>query len=99
MTKIKIDLRDLTPAHLEEAKPHMGRCRYDSPCIIGSLIPEEQRSDPAIIQHRGVQSIGVFELELEQIPDLMKIQEYFDDHDWNGVLEIARRYMKETSNG
>ena len=40
---IKIDLCDLTEAHLEEALPHMGACSYASPCIIGTLMPKRKR--------------------------------------------------------
>lgn len=40
---IKINLLDLTEAHLKEALPHLGACHYASPCIIGTLIPVEHR--------------------------------------------------------
>lgn len=40
---IHIDLRDLTDEMIEQALPHMGDCKYVSPCIIGTLLPPEKR--------------------------------------------------------
>lgn len=43
MTPIKIDLRNLTQAHVDEALNHLGECLYSAPCIIGTLIPVKDR--------------------------------------------------------
>jgi hypothetical protein len=40
---LQLDLNNLTPQHLEQCKPYLGRCNYTSPCIIGTLIPEKDR--------------------------------------------------------
>jgi hypothetical protein len=40
---IHLDLNNLTQAHIEEARPHKGKCSYNSPCIIGALMTPEQR--------------------------------------------------------
>lgn len=45
MIAIKLDLRDLTQAHIDEAMPKIGSCTYQAPCIIGTLIPPEQRAE------------------------------------------------------
>ncbi len=41
---LKLDLRNLTDELVAQALPHLGQCFYSSPCIIGSLIPEDQRA-------------------------------------------------------
>ena len=42
--QINLDLRNLTPAHFEEAEANPSApCRYTSPCIIGTLMSEEER--------------------------------------------------------
>ena len=94
MTKIKLDLRDLTPAHLEEAKPHMGKCRYHSPCIIGSLIPPDKRRMRGIKQTHDL-SQQPFEFPDDQVIDAQNMQNAFDENRWDKVVEIANRYMKE----
>lgn len=40
---IKLDLRNLTPERIAEARPYMGDCTYSSPCIIGTLLTASQR--------------------------------------------------------
>lgn len=92
---IKLDLRDLTPAHLEEAKPHMGKCRYHSPCIIGSLIPAEQRRMRSIKQTHDL-SQQPFEFPAGQWLDAQCLQNAFDERDWDRVLRLAEPYLNTT---
>ncbi len=99
MPNIKIDLRDLTPAHLEEAKPNMGKHRYHSPCIIGTLIPPEQRRMRGIKQTHDI-TVQPFEFPEGQRLIALELQEAFDSRDWDRVLEIAEPYInteKETT--
>jgi len=48
MNPIHINLHNLTPELLEEARPHVGSCNYGSPCIIGVLIPPAERHELAL---------------------------------------------------
>ena len=65
MNPIKIDLRDLTDAHVEQALNRRGQCLYTAPCIIGTLIPEDQR-----------ERLDNFDLSLERVPHMQpKIEE------------------------
>ena len=61
---VKLDLRNLTQAHIDEAMPHLGQCLYSAPCIIGTLIPEHQR-----------EKFDNLNGELEYIDDLPMISE------------------------
>lgn len=40
---IEIDLRNLSQEHLAQCLPKMGMCSYAAPCIIGTLLPVENR--------------------------------------------------------
>lgn len=40
---ILIDLDNLTREMVEEALPHLGKCDYAAPCIIGALVPVDAR--------------------------------------------------------
>lgn len=100
MEPIKIDLRDLTEAHLEAAKPHVGSCRYSAPCIIGTLIPEGRRgeiddSDDHIPSSRvhPLWEQGSISIPEDQEDDATAIQERFDEGDWVEVEAIARKWM------
>lgn len=57
---IKLDLRNLTQAHIEEARPNEGRCSYSSPCIIGALMTPEERA-----------SLATSDFDLEDITHLV----------------------------
>ena len=125
---IHIDLRNLTPEHLAASRPALGSCDYAGPCIIGSLLSEEQRellaqwivvrwehgslSDMTVISPwefrypegaveekqvdiKYLLDEGAVTIPEDQVEDAVIIQELFDDGDWEGVLEIASRYMKE----
>jgi hypothetical protein len=105
MKPIAIDLRNLTPAHLEAAKPHMGKCVYYAPCIIGSLIEPEKRQELheriRSMPHTSVSALhqaGVFTIPAYQLGDARDLQYYFDNRMWSRVEEIASRYInaKET---
>lgn len=100
MKPIAIDLRNLTPAHLEAAKPHMGKCVYYAPCIIGALIEPEKRQELQesirFMQHTSVSALhmaGVFTIPADQIGDARDLQYYFDNRMWSKVEEIASRYI------
>jgi len=98
MPKTKIDLNDLTQAHLDEARAKLGMQTYRAPCIIGTLIPKEVREDPDFPQSAGINGERIkqfVEYPLEQFDDLTKLQDRFDSGDWYGVLEVAHKYIKE----
>jgi len=100
MQKITIDLNNLTPARLAECRPYMGECNYASPCVIGSLMTPMERTRVEAYSEdaddvRYFVEQGVFIIPPEQMEDAVDIQEYFDSHDWDSVLQIASKYMKE----
>ena len=98
MARVKIDLNDLTQAHLDECRPHLADGRYCAPCIVGTLIPKEMREDPDFPQHAGINGIRIthfLELVPEQVNDLALIQDAFDSGDWFALMEIASKYVKE----
>ena len=83
---IKIDLTELTQEHLDQCKPHMGACLYASPCIIGTLITERERSILDDIYERGGEaSIGTLNhrghvtIPKDQIQDAVALQSAFDN--------------------
>ena len=99
MHRVKLDLNDLTQAHLDECRPHCGwGCTYDAPCIIGTLIPKDVREDPAMPQHSGINGgrIQKFVRTIpEQMPDLVALQDAFDSGDWDRLVAVASKYVKE----
>lgn len=99
MPRVKIDLNDLTQAHLDECRPHLGRdCTYRAPCIIGTLIPKDLREDPIFPQHAGINGIRIthfLELVPDQVNDLALLQDAFDSGDWFALMEVASKYVKE----
>jgi hypothetical protein len=82
---IKIDLKDLTQAHFDAALPHLGACRYASPCIIGTLIPEDQRADLDKKGEHGNPTVrelireGLLELPDGQFNVAVRLQSAFDN--------------------
>ena len=94
---IGIDLNNLTQAHLDEAKPHMGKCRYSSPCIIGALLTPSHRD--YLDSDGDDQSVGVLQYKGfvrvpdDQLLDAIHLQTAFDDRDWSKVEEIAHKYV------
>lgn len=97
MKTIALDLRDLTAEKLEEAKPHMGKCRYHSPCIIGTLIPPDLRRMRGIKQTHNL-SVQPFTFPAEQVLDAFRLQEAFDTHNWDLVTLIAKPYIAAEKN-
>ncbi len=102
-TPIHIDLRNLTEDHLYEAYKWLGECRYDAPCIIGTLMTETERTllseklATAIADEIGpVIKGGLVTIPPEQFEDAERLQDYFDSFDWDGVLSIARKYIRPT---
>lgn len=90
MTAIKINLDDLTQAHIDEAAPFLRHCSYSAPCIIGALMPEHLRAaaDDPLEDSDGSASIealvkcGRIELaDPSQIHALGDIQDAFDAGD------------------
>lgn len=81
---IKIDLRDLTPTHLEQCLPHIAACNYQAPCVIGTLLTPEQRltmdkADP--IQSDNVANLvakGFMEFPEGQLELATSLQDFFD---------------------
>ena len=80
--QINLDLRNLTPAHFEEAEAKQGRagCHYTDPCIIGTLMTEEERQHN---KHLGRDEMAVSVLPIEwpnasQATDARRLQKAFD---------------------
>lgn len=92
---IKIDLRDLTPEHLEECRPHLGACHYTAPCIIGTLMKPGERHDNPYIGIDCLLRSGRVHMPEDQQEDALKMQTAFDSSRWNDVVAIASKYMKE----
>lgn len=78
---IKIDLCDLTEAHLEEALPHMGACKYASPCIIGTLMPKNKAAslDRDNTNIAALIAEGRVEMPEGQANLATRLQKAFDD--------------------
>lgn len=107
---IKIDLRDLTQAHLDEAVPHMGKCSYASPCIIGSLIPVEHReafdNRNRELKEHGILSqptVGILAhakliefADPEQQDAAAELQEYFDNDREDNLVGAAQIWINAT---
>lgn len=75
---ISINLMDLTEDKIAEAMPHIGACRYDAPCIIGTLIPVKYREG---LEGRGILNMcseGLIEMPREQWSLAHKLQSSFD---------------------
>jgi hypothetical protein len=109
--EIEINLNDLTPARLEECKPFMGKRDYGSPCIIGSLMTPNERAElvhwlelkernTGRYLHedyaKALIMAGTLIVPSGQQEDVQNLQEYFDNKDWESVLEIASKYMGTT---
>ena len=82
---LKLDLNDLTDEKIAEARPHMGKCRYATPCIIGTLIPPEERLffdnfDDTSIDH--LVRAGRVQFPPGQMPLAVKLQLAFDDPEY-----------------
>lgn len=82
---IKLDLRDLDKAKLEAAMEvqHESSCEYQAPCIIGSLMTEEERTH---CDNQEVQAIGSLEYRghvkfkrKDQVRLATRLQEGFDN--------------------
>lgn len=89
---IHIDLCDLTPEILQQVKPNMGLCSYTSPCIIGALMPADQRP----IETMGIDYfISTREVTIPdyQREDAHALQRAFDGGNWERVVSIASKYM------
>lgn len=92
---IHIDLRDLTPEKLAESRPHMGSCRYSAPCILGTLMPEDERGrmDAAGGSIGVLLRWGIVTMPEDQQEDARRLQYAFDDRDWPEVERIAATWM------
>jgi hypothetical protein len=105
MSVLQLDLNNLTPAHLAEAKPHCGDyCRYFAPCIIGTIVPKEQRRtlDYSDTEHPNLADSAIGTLlqnrfvsfpNKGQEKDAIAMQAAFDAGDWDDVEQIAERYI------
>lgn len=94
---IQIDLRQLTQEHLNQCEPHAGRCHYAAPCIIGTLVPEDQRAN--LDEPTGFASIdslvddSYLTIPEDQIDAAIELQAAFDLGDWDQVRELARPWI------
>jgi len=72
---IKIDLRDLTDAHVAQALPHLGKCSYSAPCIIGTLLTQDarERFDKSSIIGLSSAVGGLIEDGLLTLPDEQRV--------------------------
>lgn len=105
MSVLQLNLNDLTLDKLAEAKPHCGEfCRYIAPCIIGTIVPEDQREalDNADTQNPCLDDSAVGTLAenqlirfptVEQEADAIEMQQSFDAGDWDRVEHIAGKYL------
>ena len=104
MTPIQIDLRNLTQAHVDAAMPHMGACSYTSPCIIGTLMTEEQRSevekfsDKEWNQSGSVDNLVCYDLlqfaSVEQHYAAQSLQDAFDRGQRDHFLRLAKPWLE-----
>jgi hypothetical protein len=92
---IHIDLRDLTPEKLAECKPRLGVYRYSAPCIIGTLVPEDERGrmDAVGGSIGGLLDDGVVTMPEDQEVDAIRLQRVFDSGLWHVVERIAAKWM------
>lgn len=67
---VKLDLRNLTQAHIDEALPKIGQCKYAAPCIIGTLMPEDVRERFDNTDENGLMAglVGASGYQLDQNP-------------------------------
>lgn len=110
MSPLKLDLNNLTAAHLAAAEPNchaLGAiCEYAAPCIIGTLIPEDQRlrldnHNDELGDNFGEQpqigsliDAGLVEFPEGQRADAEQMQTAFDSGNWEQVVELAKPYIK-----
>ena len=94
---IHIDLRDLTPEKLAECKPHMGERWYSAPCVIGTLVPEDERGrmDAAEGSIGVLLRWGTVTMPEDQQNDAFLLQYSFDDRHWPTVERIAAKWMDQ----
>jgi hypothetical protein len=102
---LQLDLNNLTATHLAEAKPHCGDfCRYRAPCILGTIVPEEQREtlDNTDLTHPDLPDSAIGTLlqnrfvsfpNKSQEHDAIAMQAAFDAGSWDEVEQIASRYV------
>ena len=100
MEPIHIDLRNLSQEHLAQCKPHcvpLGEGRYDLPCVIGTLMSPEVRTD--IQKKYGETCVeahvkeGVFSFPEGQADIADRMQQAFDKGNWPEVERIAAKYI------
>ena len=78
---IRIDLNDLTQAHVNECAPYLGKCSYDAPCIIGTLLPVEVRKEFGGMSIYSLIVGGWVSAPKEQENEIEELQGAFDDGD------------------
>ena len=93
--KIKIDLRDLTQAHLDECAPVLGSCSNSAPCIIGTLMTPDERNYRPLASVGSLRREDILEIPDEQVEDAMRMQWAFDQSRWDDLLVIANKYVKK----
>lgn len=93
--KIKIDLRDLTQAHLDECAPVLGQCYNTAPCIIGTLMTLEERQYRPCGSVLTLRSDGILEIPDDQLKDAVDLQRAFDQSRWDVLVAIADKYINK----
>jgi hypothetical protein len=92
---IKIDLRDLTQAHLDECAPALGTCSNAAPCIIGTLMTRDERNYRLFASVVSLKKEGVLEIPDDQYVDAIAMQAAFDQSRWDDLVAIADKYIKK----
>jgi hypothetical protein len=100
--KIKIDLNNLTRAHLDECVSHLGACQYDAPCIIGTLMSPADRRRLAFEvagtledEIAALVSAGLITIPAEQLKDAKALQKAFDESYWSDLVSVASKYIRD----
>ncbi len=97
---ITINLDDLTQAHIDEAAPHIGKCTYSAPCIIGALMTPKEReaADKPRVGCRASPMINslvddhrVRLADPDQLQELSDLQYAFDT---GNITMLTRRLAK-----
>jgi len=95
-----IDLNNLTQAHVDEAAPHIGKCTYSAPCIIGALMTPEEREaadeplrgghDPSAIRML-VADCRVRLADPDQLQKLSDLQYAFDTSNTTALTRLLAK--------
>lgn len=94
---ISINLDDLTQEHIDRCAPHIGECRYDAPCIIGTL---SEDLGPIASSIDVLVGMGRVSMPDEQREEAHALQCAFDGRYVGFLIELlAKRGLKWPSDG